>query len=247
MTDTARIAANLVFAAAQPFAGQVSRLTGKGVPIDRRRETYTPATPIAPAFAIWGPLFISELRYAIRAALPKHRDSPLLADIGWLTAIAFAANAAWELQAELDGFDWQSNVIIAVGAGAASTAIVNAERGDYDEGDRDLVRFPIGTLAGWLTVANAANAEASRVALLGRPGARRGEAESIGLIFAASAVAVGVTGAARGSLHYAGGAAWGLAGVALRNIKDARPKVAVAAALGIGAVAAAALWARRRG
>lgn len=245
MTDTARIAANLVLSVAQPFAGNVSRLTGEGKPIDQRAETYTPVTPIGPAFGIWGPLFASHIYLSARAARAKHRDSKLLHDIGWLSAAAYAANTGWELQAELDGLEPQSNAIIASGAVAACAAILIAERGDYPEDDRKMVRFPLGVLAGWLTAATAANVEASRVKALGRPDEARGEEEAITLIAVTSLAAAGMTVATRGSLHYAGGAAWGLGGVIVRNLWEDRPRIAVAAALGIGGVLAAALWTRR--
>lgn len=245
MTDIPRIAANLVLAAAQPLAGNVARLTGEGKPVDQRSETYTPVTPIGPAFGIWGPLFGSHLYYAVRAATGEYRDSPLLHDIGWLSATAFAANSAWELQAELGGLKARSNAIIATGAAAASAAIVIAERGDYAERDRELVRFPLGVLAGWLTVATAANVAGNRKRDHGRPSSARAEEEAFVLIGAASAAAAGIAVASRGSFHYVGGAAWGLGGGVIRNLYEKRPRVAVAAALGMCAVLGAALWARR--
>lgn len=66
--DTVRQGANLLFAGTQSVFGQTSRITGLGTPVDQRPETFHAATPIAPAFAIWGPLFTSEARYAWQQA-----------------------------------------------------------------------------------------------------------------------------------------------------------------------------------
>jgi hypothetical protein len=242
--DAVRNGANLFFAGTQSVLGQTSRITGRGIPVDQREETFHAATPIAPAFAIWGPLFISEGFYAWRQA--SGRGTELERDIGWLTAAAFAGNTAWELQAELRGFEWQSNPIILGAAAAAATALIRAETGDYPEEQKRKIRLPIGTLAGWLVLASAANAEASRVQMLGRPSPAREEAEAIGLIAIASTAAAAITVASRGSAHFAVGAAWGLAGIIIRDVKEKRPRVAWAAAGGIAAVLVALAVGRSR-
>jgi hypothetical protein len=243
--DVVRKGANLFFAGTQSVLGQTSRITGLGTPVDQRPETFHAATPVAPAFAIWGPLFISEGRYAWRAAVGDGSD--LERDIGWLTAGAFAGNSAWELQAELRGFEWQSNAIILAAAAAAVAAIIRAENGDYPEEDKRRVRLPIGTLAGWLVLASAANAEASRIQMLGRPAPRREEYEAIALIALASGTAAVVAAATRGSAHFVAGAGWGLANIALRNVMENRPRVAWAAVAGIGlALAGWAVGRRQR-
>lgn len=225
-----RNGANLLFAAAQSVLGQTARITGRGTPVDQRPETFHAATPIAPAFAIWGPLFLSEAHYAWRAAT---NGTALDRDIGWLTATAFAGNTAWELQAELRGFEWQSNAIILTAASAAAAAIIRVETGDYPEAQKRSVRLPIGTLAGWLVLASAANAEASRIRMLGRPLPDREENEAIALIAIASLATAGIAVATRGSGHVVAGAGWGLAGIAIRNVAEKRPRVAWAAAAGI--------------
>jgi hypothetical protein len=242
--DALRTGANLLFAGTQSVLGQTARLTGRGTPVDQRPETYHAGTPVAPAFAIWGPLFLSEAHFAWRQA--RGRGTRLDRDIGWLTAAAFAGNSAWELQAELRGFEWQSNAIILGTAAAAVTAIIRAETGDYPEEEKRKVRLPIGTLAGWLVLASAANAEASRIQMLGRPDPAREEAEAIGLVALASLIAAAITVATRGSVHFAAGAGWGLAGIIARNVKEKRPRVAWAAAAGLAVLGAALIAGRKR-
>ena len=242
--DRLRTGANLFFAATQSVLGQTARLTGYGTPVDQRPETFHAGTPVAPAFAIWGPLFISEGHYALRQALGG--STRLDRDIGWLSAAAFAGNTAWELQAELRGFEWRSNAIILTAAAAAVTAIVRAETGDYTEDEKSKVRLPIGTLAGWLVMASAANAEASRIQMLGRPAPRREEAEAIALVALASLAGAGVAAVTRGSAHFTAGAAWGLGGIIARNVKERRYRVAWAAAGGVAMLLTGLAIGRRR-
>jgi hypothetical protein len=243
-TDSLRDGANLFFAATQSVLGQTSRITGHGIPVDQRPETFHAATPIAPAFAIWAPLFISEALYAWRVA--SGGGTALDRDIGWLTAAAFAGNSAWEVQAELRGFEWQSNAIILGAASAAVTAIIRAETGDYSEADKRRIRLPIGTLAGWLVLASAANAEASRIRMLGRPSPAREANEAIVLIAIASSAAASIAVATRGSGHFVAGAGWGLANIAVRNVREKRPHVAWAAVAGIGLALTGFAIGRRR-
>lgn len=239
--------ANLLFAATQSVGGQLSRMTGLGTPVDQRPETFHAGTPAGPFFAIWLPLFASQTLYAWRVA--RDGESRLHRDIAPLTALAFAGNTAWELQAELRGFEWRSNAIILGTAAAAASAIVTVERGDYPAEEKRRVRLPVGMLAGWLVAACAANAEASRVQMLGRPAPGREENEAIALIGAATLAASALSYAARGSAHVAAGSAWGLAGIAVRNAADKRRRVVGAALAGIAvvglAVAAGKLRARR--
>ena len=241
--DAVRKGANLFFAGTQSVLGQTSRITGRGTPVDQRPETFHAATPIAPAFAIWGPLFASEALYAWRQA--RDGESALHRDIGWLTAGAFAGNTAWELQAELRGFEWQSNAIILGAAASAVTAILRAETGDYPEAEKRKIRLPVGTLAGWLVLASAANAEASRITMLGRPEPRREENEAIALIAIASAATTAIAIATRGSGHFVAGAAWGLTNIGVRNVQEKRPRVVLAVAIGIGAALAGLAIGRR--
>jgi hypothetical protein len=244
-----RNGANLFFAATQSVLGQTSRITGLGTPVDQRPQTFHAATPVAPAFGIWGPLFISEAVYAWRLASGK--GTRLDQDISGLTAAAFAGNTAWEVQAELRGFEWQSNAIILGAAAAAVTATLRAERGDYPEEEKRKVRLPVSMLAGWLVAACAANAEASRIEMFGRPSQRQEENEAIALIVTASTAATVIAVATRGSAHFVAGAGWGLANIALRNIIEKRPRVAWVAMSGLGmaltGLVAGRLQAKRNG
>lgn len=242
--DVARSVANLLLAAAQPVAGQASRLSGSGEPIeDRSARTENAVTPAAGAFAIWGPIFASSLNYAVRTA--ARRDDPLVRRTGWLSAAAFAGNTVWELWAQYRGIGWRSVGIIAATAAAANAAMLTATRADAAEPNRALLLDTLAPLAGWLTVATAANLA----------GARQGDAKSVGgvtsnrgalaLVAGAGVAASALTHAGRGELRYAGAAGWGLAGIALRNARDRNVPVFAAALAGLGLVGGAAIVARR--
>jgi hypothetical protein len=95
-------------------------------------------------------------------------------------------------------------------------------------------------------MASAANAEASRIQMLGRPEPAREEAEAIALVAIASLAATAIAVATRGSAHFTAGAAWGLAGIIARNVKERRPRVTRATAAGMAVLFTGLAIGRRR-
>ena len=69
---------------------------------------------------------------------------------------------------------------------------------------------------------------------------------AVQLVLGASAVAAGVSHAARGDLRYAGAAGWGLANIVVRNMIDRNRPVTLAALAGLAAVTGVTALARRR-
>lgn len=244
--DVARSAANLLFAAAQPMAGQASRLLGAGEPIEKRSgKTENPATPAAGAFAIWGPIFAGSLNYALRTI--ARRDQPLVRQVGWLSAAAFAGDTAWELWAQFQGIGRSSVAIIAATATTANAAMLLAARSSEAEPSRALVLNSMAPLAGWLTVATAANLAGARIAEGGAADPETSSRVAVRLVAGASLSASVLAYASHGDVFYAAAAGWGLAGVATRNVRDGNRPVAIVALLGLAAVAGATLVARGRG
>ncbi|WP_141243900.1 hypothetical protein [Sphingomonas lenta] len=243
--DAARSAATLFFAAAQPIAGQAARLTGRGEPIEEQSaKAQSPVTPADGAFVIWAPLFAASLNYAARAV--ARSDDPLIRRTGWLTAAAYAGDTAWELWAQYRNVGWRSVAIIAATAGAANAAMLTAARAEEDEPSRDLVLNSVAPLAGWLTVATAANLGGARIAE-GGPADRPAQTRvGVALTAAAATAASVLSYASRGNPFYAGAAAWGLGGVAVRNLRERNGPVLVAALAGLAAAAGATFAARRR-
>lgn len=244
-SDAVRAAANILFAGAQASVGQLSRVTKSGKPIDvRAAETDNPVIPLAPAFAIWGPIFAANFAHAARTY--TRRDDPLIRRTGWLSAAAFAGSTAWELWSQYRGIGWRSVGIILAPAVAANTAMLTAVNADEDEPSRDLVLNSMAPLAGWLTVATAADIASARVAEGGATGPITQTRAALAIVAATTAAASTLAYTSRGEPRYAAAAGWGLAGIAVRNLKDRNRPVAVAALAGLAAVAGATLLARRR-
>jgi hypothetical protein len=232
--DIGRIAAGVGLAAAQPLAAYLSQLTGKGVSeVERARESDGPVTPADGTFAIWGPLFLGSLTWAGWSALPENRADPALRRIGWLACGTYASNIAWSIQAQLSGLGWPSLVFISAAAANASSALIEAERTPSAQ----LARWTLGPLAGWLSLAAFANAEATLNDRFGRPSQQTEERRAIALLGSATATASAVVIASGGSVPYAAAVGWGLAGTAVRNFREQRPAVALVACAGIALLA----------
>lgn len=232
--DIGRTTAGVVLSAAQPLAAYLSDLTGKGMrQVDRARESDGPVTPAGGTFAIWGPLFLGSLTWAGWSALPENRNNPTLRRIGWLACGTYASNIAWSIQAQLSGLSWPSLAFISAGAASATAALVEAERTPSAQ----LARYTLGPLAGWLSLATFANMEATLNDRYGRPAPQAEERRAIALLGAATATASAVSLASRGSIPYTAAVGWGLAGTAVRNFRERRPAVAIAACAGIALLA----------
>lgn len=232
--DVGRTAAGVVLSAAQPLAAYLSALTGKGVrEVDRARESDGPVTPAEGTFAIWGPLFLGSLTWAGWSALPENRNDPALRRIGWLASGTYAGNIAWSIQAQLSGLGWPSVAFISAAAASATAAIVEAERTP----SAGVARWTLGPLAGWLALATFANVEATLNDQYGRPSPQAEERRAIALLGTAAVSASAVSIATRGSIPYAAGVGWGLAGTAVRNFREQRPSVALVACAGIALLA----------
>lgn len=112
------------------------------------------------AFAIWGPIYLALLAYAVRQALPQTGESDLIRRLGWPSAAALIAIGLWVVAA---GFDQEAATVVLI-FGAALVLIVPlvlnaADIRSLSRGDRDrwLTAWPLALLAGWLTVAAPVN------------------------------------------------------------------------------------------
>lgn len=110
------------------------------------------------AFSIWGVIYAGLVAFAAWQALPRNDGSPLLADVALPAAAAIAGCGAWILASAFDA-RWLSVVIIVGSAAVLIVALVRARSAGHapSMGDRAFVWWPLGLLAGWLTVASALN------------------------------------------------------------------------------------------
>jgi hypothetical protein len=125
-----------------------------GVIAQEYRSLILPATY---AFAIWGPIFILCLVYAVYQALPAQRENPIFRAVGWWTAGAFIANGVWSYAYTSRQFILAQVILVAgfVFAGGAYLHFMR-ERPAVNATTRDnqLTAATLGLLFGWITAAN---------------------------------------------------------------------------------------------
>ena len=109
-------------------------------------------------FSIWSVIYAGFVAYAVYQALPRNDGSPLIANLALPSIIAIAGCGAWILASAFDA-RWLSVAIISVSAGSLTWGLAKAHRraDPASMGERLFVWWPMGLLAGWLTIATALN------------------------------------------------------------------------------------------
>ncbi|MDZ4373023.1 MAG: hypothetical protein U1C74_16590, partial [Phenylobacterium sp.] len=109
------------------------------------------------AFSIWSVIYAGLVAFAIWQALPRNRDSDLMDRLGWPAAATIVGIGAWIWASALDA-RWASVAIIVLSAAVLIGGLVWAQRRDPGTFlDWILAWWPLGLLAGWLTIAAALN------------------------------------------------------------------------------------------
>ncbi|MDO8410110.1 MAG: hypothetical protein Q7S93_08615 [Phenylobacterium sp.] len=110
------------------------------------------------AFSIWGVIYAGLALYAVFQTLPGRAEPHLMASVGWPSALASLGCGLWIIASAAD-LDWATVAIILVSAGAIIWGLITARARDLGLVglSRYLVVWPLGLLAGWLTVASAVN------------------------------------------------------------------------------------------
>jgi len=242
--DRLRQLFNVVFAVTQIAAGSFAAVTGLGMSIaERSNAVNTAVTPAGYAFAIWGVIFFGCLAYAVYQAMPSYRHDPLLRRAGWLTAAAFLGNTLWSVECQLNGLTWPTVAVIAGTLAASVWACVRLApvRRGLSSARYWLLLVPVNLLAGWLSVATAANvAAACQANGLGSLGLSPTNFAVV-LIAAAGLFAVAVTVRTQGQ-WYAAAVVWGLIGVMVADSAAENPAVVLTAG-GVAVVVLAGLYA----
>lgn len=249
--DLARQLANVVGAVFQVGAtfvasAEISEVTGERTPL---------IEPALYAFSIWGLIFALSLAYAGYQALQANRENPLLRDIGWFTAVAFACIGLWSV------FVPERRFLLALAMLAVVFACLlvvyvrilqSARRGQLASGGRWLVALPVGIFLGWITAANlvSISSEAVRLGLISAGGVGEALVGSalllLGGMLAAAVVLAGRTGPAQGYLAYAAAVLWALVAIVF-NQYDTSVLTTGAAVLAAVPVALALFGALRGG
>jgi hypothetical protein len=110
------------------------------------------------AFSIWGVIYAGLALYAVFQALPGRAEPHLMASVGWPSALASLGCGLWIIASAAD-LDWATVAIILASTGVMIWGLITARARDLGLVglSRYLVVWPLGLLAGWLTVASAVN------------------------------------------------------------------------------------------
>lgn len=217
-SDLVRVVLVVVAALAQIAGSPLGAALPGGRSVAQVSDTYaTVVTPAGYAFAIWGVIFTLCLAYAVYQALPSQRGRRLHRRAGWPLALAFAANAAWEVAFPQEGA-WLllAQGLILVVVAAAAVALGRLQDMGPTGLDRLLPTFAAALLLGWVTIATVAQVAVTGV-YLGAP-TEGGLARGAGIValVAAAAVVLDVTLRLRlAAGPFAAAAGWGVLAVAM--------------------------------
>ncbi|MEX0288798.1 MAG: tryptophan-rich sensory protein [Flavobacteriaceae bacterium] len=165
---------SVILAIAVNYVSQAVDINGTDIgEISRRYDNLF--TPAAYAFAIWGPIFLALLAYAlfqIRRAFFSNKNSDFIEQTGYWFLIANVLNATWVLVFVYD-LTWLS-VLVMLGILFSLIQIIlrtNMERWDAPIEIIAFVWWPICLYSGWIAVATIANIAAylSKIGWTGGP------------------------------------------------------------------------------
>lgn len=143
------------------FAGAVQGFSNPGQsPAEFAADSDATLKVASYAFAIWGPIYLGLLIYAVRQALPQTGESDMIHRFGLPSALAFLGIGAWIFAA---AFDWEvATIILIFGSLAALLVPLLADAGAIralprKDRDRWMTVWPLSLLAGWLSIAAPVN------------------------------------------------------------------------------------------
>jgi hypothetical protein len=208
---------------------------------DRSDAVRTLITPAGWAFAIWGPLFLLSIAFALWQALPPQRTNALLDRIGWPAAIALAAQGVWSTYTQIANLTFVSVAIILVSlAGLLIVLRALVHTPSLSRGERIFVAPAFTALAAWLTAASIVNISAS-LKYHGIAGAEPSPAITTLMIVIGAIIASFAAARSRGAPLYGLVFAWAL--IAINAAGGHRfPTVGWAAISGIVLVLAVTVW-----
>ena len=220
--DVARQAANVLgaifqIAVAVWIGPAVGRISG---------ENPTLVVPGDYAFAIWTPIFLLALVYAVYQAIPSNREDALLRRVGWFSALAYFSNGIWQIVFPAREFVLSQVVFVAILAGAVGAfVLLQRGSGSVSRFDRWIVAPAFGLLAGWVTAAFFVGFVTILVAT-GVLGGGIWEAVLgallliVGGALACVVILAGRSGPVQGYLAYGGAVLWALAGVFVNQYQN---------------------------
>ena len=141
--------------------GQLQQLANLGqTPAEFASDSDATLKVVGWAFAIWGPIYLGLIVYAVRQLLPKTRESEILRAFGWPSVLALLGIGWWILAA---AWDLEVATIVLIFGSLSVLLIPLLRKADairaLSKGDRDrwMTVWPLAALAGWLTIAAPVN------------------------------------------------------------------------------------------
>lgn len=195
------------------------------------------------AFSIWGVIYAGLIAYAVRQALPRNRGDLALARIAWPSVVAIAGCGVWIIASSAN-WQWASVIIIITSAATLTLALIRHAPAHRDLRANLLAWWPLGMLAGWLTIASAINL----LTVLTAQGLLAGEAAAMAGyagVIAVLVIAIVVLRAATVAI-YGLPIAWGLVAVWVAE-QSPKPELAVVALVSAVIVGAYSGWRGRPG
>lgn len=143
------------------IAGQLQQFGDLGqTPAEFSADSDATLRVVGWAFAIWGPIYLGLIAYALRQVLPRTGESEMIGRFGWPSILALLGIGSWIVAAALDAE--VATIVLIFGSLAVlvipllkNAALIRSLRGR--DMDRWLVAWPLGALAGWLTIASPVN------------------------------------------------------------------------------------------
>jgi hypothetical protein len=188
------------------------------------------------AFSIWGVIYAWLLVYAARQALPRTPETRLLRAFGWPSLLALLGIGWWIVAAAVDA-ELMTIVLIFASSAALLVPLLRDARLVRAEPSRSVDRWtviwPLGLLAGWLSIASLVNLLTVLTGNGDLPAVLPPLGWGLLAVAVAALLAIGVTWRAR-TLSYPIPIAWGLVAVFAAEQADDLP-------LAVGALVAALL------
>jgi hypothetical protein len=200
-------------------------------------------TPVLPAdwtFAIWAPIYLAFLGYAVYQLLPAQRGRDVHRATGWWLAVSALLNAGWILAfSARDVLVAELLIVTLLAVLARVFGRLSRERAS-GTAERVALRFPVALYTGWVSLAVVAATAATGVRL-GLPGdGALATIAAVLVLLVAAGIVASVTTFGTAVVGYAAAAVWALVGIALNG-----PPAAVGVAAAVACVVVLFATARR--
>lgn len=226
-------------------AGQLQQFAGLGqTPAEFSADSDATLRVVGWAFAIWGPIYLGLIAYAVRQVLPQTGESDVIRWFGWPSVLALLGIGWWILAAAWDAevativLIFGSLIVLLIPLLGHAGAIRALPRSDRD---RWLTVWPLAALAGWLTVASPVNLLTVATGNGDLPSALPPTAWAVAALAVVTIFALLVTWRTR-VWAYPVPVAWGLLGVFVAEQAKGNATLAFGALAASLIVLGAALW-----